>query len=629
MRRIAPFILAAVLLCVGSAKVPALINPNFTPVDLVDQAQSIVQLELGPFDGEKTLAVQTIKAIKGKAPNGPLSIDLAGTDKPRVDELRGLFGANKTIGALLFAGDFGEAGADFGGDEGETMAVLHVGAQWFNLANAPAGNWILEPDPQDLQAVWAGGNDMLVRVVDYVLNDPDPWMPTAAEVSWGKLVDAASLTGSVNGVHAVDLAGDGKIGLFILADEGDRIFRFDSAKGAFADLTPSLKLESKSKAAAWADFNDDGRLDLVSWDGTDLSFWRQAESGTFEKESAGDKLSGPCVGLSALGINATGRAGVLVSTTKGLVLLGPGADGSLTGTELQAADIGAGPGAEFGDAHAGLVADFNGDAVADIVQPCAKGALFYRGNLEGGFEAPKPAGQVGTGPGRAAACTGDYDADGLLDILVVGDVGCDLWHNLGGGKFRASAKESGEVAYITKPKAVGCANCDINNDGRQDIAVFYQHMSAQIFFNRGFRCFGYAIDLDLVETGACPDAGRGQMAGTIADVNGDGAQDLVFVLSSGKMQVLFRDTENAPGLCVNVALPAGATGPIPVTAWSEERCLGTWNVLAGDPGAFLGRSVPGPLRLKWQYPGAKPQEKEVIVEEKPVRFILGAKPATR
>ena len=56
--------------------------------------------------------------------------------------------------------------------------------------------------------------------------------------------------------------------------------------------------------------------------------------------------------------------------------------------------------------------------------------------------------------------------------------------------------------------------------------------------------------------------------------------------------------------------------------WKKDRCLGAWNVTAGVSEAFVAQTEPGPVILKWQFPGRKPQHKEIVLEGKPVRFVL-------
>jgi len=604
----------------------ALINQNYTPVELVQQSKHILHLELGPLAKNSDLPVRILKVVKGKAPQS-LVVDLKATDQTLVGQLREMLGSDTKQSALLFSGSYVGVKDDAEDEKAAVAALLQVGSRWFSLKKGKsARGWILGPDELNLQAVWGGGTEMLLRAVRYVMTDPNPDVPTAVDAEWGEKARIATVKGMVHGLVPVDLFGSGETALFILAESGDRMFQYDAGKKGFRDVTSHLKLALRSKAAAWADLNGDGRLDLACWDGDSLTLWVQSAKGTFESRSARAALRHGCMGLSVVNTGVKGQLGILVSTAKGPMLVSLSGDGSVSTSDLPPTGAGGAPGAKLGEAGPCLVADFDGDSYADTLQPFARDGLFYKGKAGGGFETPKPVGEFSVGGGDLNAFTGDYDADGLLDVLVTGKGGCSLWHNRGGGKFESITQASGEVVYLAKPNCVGGATCDINNDGRQDILLLYANMGPQIFFNRGFCCFGYALALDLIENEVLPAAGEGQQAGLIVDLNGDGAQDLVLAQRNGEVWAIFRQAGEDAGaaLGVHVALPPGgpSISPVRVTGWEGKRCLGAWNVRCGIPGTLFGVVEPGPVTLKWRFPGGETQKKELIVEEGLLRFLL-------
>ncbi|MGB2819463.1 MAG: VCBS repeat-containing protein, partial [Phycisphaerae bacterium] len=276
-----------------------------------------------------------------------------------------------------------------------------------------------------------------------------------------------------------------------------------------------------------------------------------------------------------------------------------------------------------GKAAACVVADLDGDRLADVLQPFEKGAMVFRGQSAGRFDSPVACGQVGTGAGRARALLGDYDADGLLDVFIASDSGCCIWQNRGRLSFEEAMHRSGEAGYITKPMALDGMTCDINNDGRQDFLVNYADRAPQVFFNRGFRSFGHAHGLDVQENELLAKADKGTGAGVVGDFNRDGAQDMIVVLPDGELWCFFRNTAAGPAPSLRVALPAdgAVTGPVTVTGWQGKRCLGAWNVVRGTSEAFLARDVKGPITVRWTLPGGEAQEKNVIVL-RPTRFVL-------
>ncbi len=65
---------------------------------------------------------------------------------------------------------------------------------------------------------------------------------------------------------------------------------------------------------------------------------------------------------------------------------------------------------------------------------------------------------------------GDYDNDGLEDVLITGVGGNRLFHNEGSGKFREVTREAG-VAGSTNDWSTGATFVDYDNDGRLDLFV--------------------------------------------------------------------------------------------------------------------------------------------------------------
>ena len=427
----------------------------------------------------------------------------------------------------------------------------------------------------------------------------------------------------------VDPDGDGRGVLFVCSRGGDRLWRC-AANGTFTDVTAGLGLRSKSAAAVWGDFAGRGRLSLLSWHPAGWTLWQRAPAGAFEPKALSIDAKGPCLGLSVLdGEGAGGPCVVVASTPNVPLLLRPRAGGRCAAAPLvsDAAAYGRAR-ARLGRAAACLVADLDGDGAADVLQPFEKGALVFPARPAGRFGRVVACGPVGTGLGRARAFVGDYDADGLLDVFVAGESGCRLWQNRGRLRFQEAMQYSGEAAYITKPAALGGGTCDINNDGRQDVLVHYADRPPHLFFNRGFRSFGHAHGLDVQENELLAQADKGTRAGVVADLNGDGAQDMVTVLPDGEVWAFFRETAGVPACSLRVALPARGpvNGPVTVTGWQGKRCLGAWPVVRGTSEAFFARQTKGPITVRWRGAGGKTAEKQVVVL-KPTRLVLPIGPA--
>ena len=126
----------------------------------------------------------------------------------------------------------------------------------------------------------------------------------------------------------------------------------------------------------------------------------------------------------------------------------------------------------------------------------------------------------------------------------------------------------------------------------------------------------------MIEDNLIPSITQGQQGGAICDFNRDGAQDLVFVLNDGKIVALYQQLpDSSPALGARGALgPTSASaGPLLMTGWKGERCVGAWNILPGVSEAFVGMQEAGKVAFKWH---PSPATHEVTVENKPVRFVV-------
>ncbi|MFW6107724.1 MAG: FG-GAP repeat domain-containing protein [bacterium] len=616
----------------------AKINPNFTPNHLLDNSERVLLLRLKPADAEGVVRSVVRRALTGDAPKtAPLIALHAAPQKAHAEAvakvIRGLQGP-----ALLFVGT---------DEEGDECAFLHLAGQWVRLeAGKTPGRWDMEHISVNMEGTWAGGTDMLLRTVELLLEHPGVTVPVDAGCAWAEPQKIGKL-GEVHDLGAVDLLGHDQPFLFAAAESGDRLYRYDPRAGRWTDETDARGLASRSRAAAWADFDADGRLDLASFDGEAISVWLQTGKGKLRTPRRSVHQLAGCLGLTALDVGRRWPA-LLVSTPAGPVVLRRQRDGSYRPTSLEPSPKQAKAAGQLGCC---LVADFDGDTWPDLLLPGSSASLLYRGRANGAFGPPINS-ALALGKGRSGAFVGDWDHDGRFDVFTAAEDGCRLWQNHGDLVFREALGVSGEVAYISKPGATGGGVCDVNNDGRQDLLILYDAMLPQVFFNRGFRSFGHArgLSVDRLEAaGGRLNSGErellGAQAGLVRDLTDDGAQDLIVVLRhrvrkeppggepgpwrpgtrDGELWVFPREVGEGFALSLRVALPPGTphTGPISVTGRAEERSLGAWSVRPGVSDAFFGRFEAGPIRIRWQMPGREPQRRTIVVEE-PARVFIGS-----
>ena len=603
----------------------ALINPNFTPVHLVAQSDQVLDLAFGGVkDGAVTAKIK--ETVKGKSGAKTIAFNLSTSAyTEHTDAVAAAIAGLGSEPALFFTGKMRPEGSDSGGgsapaEDGSEKGFLHMGIKWYVFDKGSNDVWELDKIDEKMLATWNGDTAMLRAAVAYILGDPDAVIPCEETGSWGKPSLLGKVSGRVCACQGVALTDAGEPALLVAAAGGDHLFQWNAKAKQMQDITAARKLVSKSLAAAWGDWNGDGRFDLASWNGEALTIYLQDADGTFHAGPMLPKsvLTNGVVSLAVLDVGVAGQPAVLIDTSMIPLLWSPAATNS-SATPVSATIAAS---ADRGKAGRCLVADFDNDGLLDILQLFVNGSLLYKGTGPGKFAAPVAC-DVALGTGPVETFIGDFDQDGRLDIFSTGDSIC-LWNNRGNGHFVDTFNATGEPSYKGSVNACGGAMSDFNNDGLQDITFFYPSAMPIMNFNRGFRSFGRANKLDFQSNlEALPGAEAGQQAGCWTDLVGDGFSSLNVVLTDGTtLSLPFESTgEKGRGVKVALAGKSARVGPVNVTAWRGKRCFGAWVVTAGEP-VQISQAEAGPITLKWRFPGGQPQSKELLLENAPVKFVL-------
>lgn len=262
------------------------------------------------------------------------------------------------------------------------------------------------------------------------------------------------------GVAVGDYNNDGFEDLYVVGVHGNTLYR-NNGDGTFTDVTQAAGVsgtDSKGRklwsvGAAWIDYDNDGKLDLIvsnycDWAaGTDpvcgglgsadrkychpdmyraepILLYHNNGDGTFTEVSAQaglGKVLGKGMGITIVGSDSVGRADVFIANDNDRNLL--------------LRNLGGGQMKEVG-IQAGIA--FNGD------------------------------GRQISGMGADA---GDFDGDGLPDIVMTGLHGetFELFRNDGKGGFEDASASSGLLALSRAWDGWGCGFADLDNDGWQDL----------------------------------------------------------------------------------------------------------------------------------------------------------------
>jgi hypothetical protein len=577
-----PQLIAILFVLAAQMPVWALINPTFTPADLVRSSTAIVEMQLGD-DGQ----ARDFKALKGEAPK-ELRFAI-GDDCAEVFAGTGNRVAFLMLVNLAAAGDSAEATPPVG--------AIHTRDTWLAIYADADGRYSVAFPKNNLKAVWAGTTAMWERALRYVLNDPGrASFPVVIGVQWRGETNVVNLAQPVAGLQVVELNPGASPRLHILSPDGDRL--------------GDRALPARSQRGCWTDLNADGRLDLVSWDGTNVTAYLQGADGALAGNGARSELPG-VTGLVAL------REGVAASVVDGVTVLTP---------ELKVARALVAP-SDLGAAGPVVAGDFDADGTVDLLQAREQGLVAW----PGATGAARVAYQGRVGKQLTALDAGDFDGDGLLDVLIggrlgEGEGGGNLLTNTGQWKFAPAWNDGGEI-HKTQPRVRNVQACDINNDGKFDMLLTFERLGPSFFFNRGFRTFGAGDELSLVGVqlaGKESEAGvafnTGAPHGVVADFDGDGAQDGAFATADGNVWVVWRERGTVcHGLLL--AVPPGA-GPVRVTVTDGPTLLGALLAVPGRP-AYCGFSSKGGVKLEWTGSDGKPRTRTVPVIKPLTRVELG------
>jgi hypothetical protein len=590
----------------------AIINPNFTPRHLAEQAEVILVGPVKPAANAMEWKMSG-SALKGQA--GECILDLAKCDKDSLQEVSKVLTASGQADAILFAGTLNQ----------RKCAYLHLCGLWLSLAEGQKGRWEVRNFDAQMGATFVGGTDMLVRMTRYLLADPDGDVPVTAGTCWMDHCKIGQVKGEIAGLAAVEIGQPPKLCLFVGSSEGDRLYRPRKVndQDGFEDITASCGLDSKSRRFAWTDLDGDGLADLVSFDGAAISTRLPAKDGTLRRAGAW-RHDGEVLGLAPC--SAGGASGVLVSTNSLPFLLTAVVSDKWRKTDLPSApSIQDAPGRP----SACVVADLDNDGYADLLLPREKGGLLWKGK-PAGFESPA-ASQVCTGRGSAVVAVGDFDGDGSLDVFLAGTDSNTLWENDGKGSFTEVSRNAGSLSYKCPAGASAAGVMDLNHDGRADLCLVYLRSDLLYHWNRGYRSFGEEGELRLPPQG--PDASAldiGQRALLAADFNGDFSQDLAVAMADGTLYCCFNDRTDRPG--VNLRLKPGVLGPVTASCWMGPEkvpfCTGAVVVGGHSPPAYVAARFPGYLVVKWRLAGRPQQSRRVTVEDRTVEVLLEEQPPT-
>jgi hypothetical protein len=438
-----------------------------------------------------------------------------------------------------------------GGFQTATSVGLSIPAGFSGLR--PDANMIMDNFDGNFPAELVGADNITGQLTLYLASANGVYVsPVSLATSDGNFNACFSTSGDLNGDHKPEIvsANCGADTLTVYANNGNGGFSTGTYYDAGVSLFPPNTSPASNIAdtfpdgVAIADVNGDGINDLISTNGFsgDVTVLLGQGNDTFTPPAFGyatGTLGTAIFSQQALvaDFNGDGKLDILVSDDDfSLVYLQGKGDGSFTAAHNYYSGI-ATPNSVTATGFAS--GDFNGDGLPDFVvgnfdQSGNAGITVFLSNPDGSLQ---PGVNYGSGGSLFYVVVGDFNGDGILDIAVSdpGNGVVDIFTGnpssanpkVGDGTFTqspatfstGSTSNSGPFSMVD-----GIVAGDFNRDGQTDLAVVNnQTGDVGVLINNssnGNVSFANVVSYTLIGSPAIQNL-------TAADANGDGVLDLV------------------------------------------------------------------------------------------------------
>ena len=345
------------------------------------------------------------------------------------------------------------------------------------------------------------------------------------------------------GVAAADYDNDGWTDLYVAGVNRNVLYR-NNGDGTFSDVTQKAGVSGAyasgkkpwSVAAAWLDYDNDGRLDLLVVNYLDWSFAKN--------QLCGD----PGRRVSCTPALYKGEANILYHNN---------GDGTFTDVSAET-----GIGRHVGKGMSAAIADYDGDGFIDILVTNDREPNFLFHNAAGkkftevGVESAVALTQDGMAVSNMGADFRDLDNDGWPDVAIAALQGetFPLFFNSGRGFFVESSYQAG-IGYASRQMSGWSVGAyDFDNDGYKDLFTANSHVSENVHIygperyrqpNAVFRNMGSGQFQDVSRSAGVSMNEAAHRGSAFGDLNNDGKVDAVVSAIGSPAEVLYNTSPGA------------------------------------------------------------------------------------
>ncbi len=348
-------------------------------------------------------------------------------------------------------------------------------------------------------------------------------------------------------VVSVDYDGDGDFDLYVGSYDPTfssyNHYLFNNNMGRFTDVSKKAGINhtGKETSVAFADYDNDGFLDLYVSTEKGGILYKNAGKNTFEDVTSKSKINSKTGSNKALffDLDHDGDLDLFEAKNGANLLHRNNGDGTFT---EQAKKMGLAGNDTVNSCNAAF-GDFNDDGVIDLFVANKNGSNnLYSNQRQGLFkEITENSGLKSNGQSIATA-VGDFNNDGFLDLLVSKGEDVELFENQENGRFTPLKNSKTIFAALAQVQVNDATFFDFDNDGMLDLLIAGEPKEKEgrgvfLYHNEGNGKFKNLSDLLPEET----KTGK-QIA--LLDYNYDGDIDIVITGVNGGVSLLRNDGGN-------------------------------------------------------------------------------------